>query len=358
MEKEDLDLQIGNLKPFIYTDFGNRNITVFFDLHMTLTDGKVLNILSGIKSCQLCPICGAGPKAFMQTKDVNSAHFKARPDKLKYGISPLHAWIRTLEFVLNVSYRIEVKKWQIRDENEKKIIEARKKLLQKRLWTEMGLHVNRPKQSGSGNMNDGNTARRAFSDVTLFSSILGFDTDLLHSFHMILIAISCEYEISALKSRQYSEKTYSLYMEMYPWYPMSPTLHKILIHGAQIIAASVVPLGCLGESASESRNKYYKSDRRSHARQNSRTNNMADVFQRAIDSSDPFLSSLFLNKRQQQNQKKKIPKEVIELLKAPNVEPHSDHLNTSDCSTDTDSDADSLCDIVQPFDVQLEVEEC
>ncbi|XP_036342685.1 uncharacterized protein LOC118751966 [Rhagoletis pomonella] len=210
----------------------------------------------------------------------------------------------------------------------------------------MGLHVNRPKQSGSGNMNDGNTARRAFSDVTLFSSILGLDTDLLHSFHMILIAISCEYEISALKSKQYSEKTYSLYMEKYPWYPMSPTLHKILIHGAQIIAASVVPLGCLGESASESRNKYYKSDRRSHARQNSRTNNMADVFQRAMGSSDPFLSSISLNKRQQQNQKKKIPKEVIELLKAPNVEPHSDHLNTSDCSTDTDSDADSLCDIV------------
>ena len=100
---------------------------------------------------------------------------------------------------------------------------------------------------------------------------------------------------------------------------MSATLHKILIHGAQIITASVLPVGCLGESASESRNKYYKHDRRSHARQNSRISNMADVFHRAMDSSDPLLSSLSKNERQRKNKKKQLPFEVLELLQAPNI---------------------------------------
>lgn len=70
-----------------------------------------------------------------------------------------------------------------------------------------------------------------------------------------------------------------LYVNTYPWYPMS----------------SLVPVGCLGENGSEARNKHYKNNRKSHARKNSRLNNMADVFYRVMDSSDPYISSLSLN---------------------------------------------------------------
>ena len=34
-------------------------------------------------------------------------------DALKYGIAILHANIRFLECVLNISYRLEVKKWRV-----------------------------------------------------------------------------------------------------------------------------------------------------------------------------------------------------------------------------------------------------
>lgn len=79
---------------------------------------------------------------------------------------------------------------------------------------------------------------------------------------------------------------------------MSPTVHKILVHGSDIINSCLVPVGCLGENASEARNKLYKHDRRSHARKNSRLNNLSDVFHRAMDSSDPLFSSLQLKERQ------------------------------------------------------------
>ena len=55
------------------------------------------------------------------------------------------------------------KKWQVRNENDKSDLIAKKKhiLVLVRLWKEMGLHVDKPKQNESRNSNDGNTASRA-----------------------------------------------------------------------------------------------------------------------------------------------------------------------------------------------------
>jgi len=58
-----------------------------------------------------------------------------------------------------------------------------------------------------------------------------------------------------------------------------------------------------------------------------------------MDSSDPLLSSLNINKRSSQNKKVALPKEVINLLDAQNVE----HINS-----DLDHD--------DPFPMHLDVE--
>jgi len=63
---------------------------------------------------------------------------------------------------------------------------------------------------------------------------------------------------------------------------MSPTVHKVLVHGYIIIEKSIVPVGSLAESASEARHKLFKADRKDHARKCSRVDNMSDVFHRAI----------------------------------------------------------------------------
>ena len=58
----------------------------------------------------------------------------------------------------------------------------------------------------------------------------------------------------------------------------------------------MVLLGCAGEYASEARNKFYKKERIEHARKDSREHNIADVFNRAMDSSDALLSNPYLSK--------------------------------------------------------------
>lgn len=46
-----------------------------------------------------------------------------------------------------------------------------------------------------------------------------------------------------------------MYIELYSCYPMSPTVHKILLHESTIIANALLPIGQLSEEAAEARNK-------------------------------------------------------------------------------------------------------
>lgn len=41
---------------------------------------------------------------------------------------------------------------------------------------------------------------------------------------------------------------------------MPATLHKLVVHGAEIIRHSIIPIGQMSEEASEETNKFVKSD--------------------------------------------------------------------------------------------------
>lgn len=354
-EKHNLDQQILNLTNLEYV-FGNgRKMSVKYELIMTLIDGKVLNVLTGTKSSQSCPICGANPKQFLLIKNLNSSLYLPKYNTLKFGISPLHAWIRCFEFILNISYRLQLKKWQIRNAEEKIIMKKTKTEIQKQFWGKMGLHVHKPKSNGSGSTNDGNTARRAFSNPEEFANITNIDVDLIKHLRIILIAISCEYEINPEKLKDFCNATAEIYFKIYDWYPMSATVHKILVHSSQILQASVVPLGCAGENASEARNKLYKKDRIEHARKDSREHNLMDVFNRAMDSSDPILSSICLTNRASAQKRLPLPREVLYLLKIPNI-PESQCPTPSTAVKENSSDSEDE-DFIPHLDIELDAEE-
>lgn len=85
--------------------------------------------------------------------------------------------------------------------------------------------------------------------------------------------------------------------QKYPWCEISPTVHKLLIHSVEISRSLPLPLGVFGEEGAESRNKYTKSDRYDFARRTSRLDNFTDVFNRGLDSTDPFIVSLYKSKK-------------------------------------------------------------
>jgi len=70
-------LQIENLKTFSYEQ-AEIKVEIAFDLHMTFTDDKVFNILTGTILTQSCPICGASPQDFFNISDINSKAYKPK----------------------------------------------------------------------------------------------------------------------------------------------------------------------------------------------------------------------------------------------------------------------------------------
>lgn len=202
------------------------------------------------------------------------------------------------------------------------------------MWEKFGLKVDKPKSGRSGTSNDGHIARRAFSNTDLFADCLGLNRQLVSNFKTILIALSCYLPINEQRFEKFCTSTAELYINYYPWYPMPSTIHKILIHGTQIISTSVLPVGTLGEEASEARNKDYKSFRQSHARKHNRQANLEDVFLRAMDTSDVVISSIHLDKRIKQKNYFTFPSNVVELFEIPQEEP-----NTT--STDIDNNNES-----------------
>lgn len=295
-----------------------------FKLCLTLIDGKILSILTGTSSSQACPICGATPAKFLTVKDFKSDVFKPKQDSLQYGVSPLHCWIRFFESILHISYRVHLQVWQVRGIENKNQFAERKKAIQIRFWKELSLHVDKPKTNGFGSSNDGNTSRKAFSNTKIFSEITGVSFDLIFHFWIILIALNCQLPLNLSKFENYCFETAKIFMEEYPGFPMPASVHKILIHNRKIIQNCLLPPGpgFLGEEAAESRNKFYKQDRENHARRNSRTNTLTDVFNRAMDTSDPLISSLSVGSRKSKLKLKTLPSEVRNLLESYNQDHH------------------------------------
>ncbi|KAH9636834.1 hypothetical protein HF086_017077 [Spodoptera exigua] len=167
----------------------------------------------------------------------------------QYGMSFLHAWIRSMECLLHIAYRLDFKKWSCRGDDKEKI-SLRKSAIQQAFKKECGLLINVVKQ-GVGTTNDGNTARRFFRDAETTARITGIDKDLIES------------------------------------------IHKLLVHGSDIIKHfGAIPIGKLSEEVAEARNKDFRKYRESHSRKVSRTATNEDIIHNLLLSSDPKITSL------------------------------------------------------------------
>ena len=163
--------------------------------------------------------------------------------------------------------------------------------IQERFKKELHLNVDQPKV-GFGSSNDGNTARRFFENISVSANIVGVDETLMRRCHTILQVMSSGFAIDVAAFKTYCLETAEMYVEKYPWYCMPTTVHKVLIHGPEIIQWAPLPIGQMSEDAQEARNKDIKKYRENFARKNSRTATMQDVFNRLLVTSDPYISSM------------------------------------------------------------------
>lgn len=297
----DINAQIATLEPTLINESGE-GIEIKHELFLTMVDGKVTQVLTETFSGAVCTICGAKPTEMNQLEKVRDK--PVDENSYQYGLSTLHCWIRFMEVILHISYNLSFTKWSATTAENKNLRTQKKTYVQKKFREELGLNIDKPKQ-GSGNTNDGNTARRFFQNYNCTAEITGVDEELIKRFYVLLQVMSSGKRINAKKFGEYALDTAQVYVNKYMWYYMPSSVHKVLIHGESVIRHySVLPLGQLSEDAQESRNKDYKRYRLHHARKCSRMATNEDVVHTLLYTSDPYITSL----------RKPYQKKSIELL--------------------------------------------
>lgn len=123
---------------------------------------------------------------------------------------------------------------------------------------------------GRGTTNDGNTARKFFSNAIKSAEIIEINLDLIQRFGNILSVLASGHEINIVAFQTYGIETAKLFVSLYSWYYLPASVHKILLHGAEVIEHALPPIGELSEEVQECRNKDYKTYREHHTRKDSR----------------------------------------------------------------------------------------
>jgi hypothetical protein len=83
-----------------------------------------------------------------------------------------------------------------------------------------------------------------------------------------------------------------LFVKEYPWFYISVSVHKIMVHEADIVSGAILLIGQLSEETPESRNKDLIYSRRSHSRKISQSSINEEGFNVLLVSLDPLIWSV------------------------------------------------------------------
>lgn len=282
---------------------------------LTMVDGKVCQALTHTPSAASCYICKprTNPSGMNNLKEIEEKDVEE--SALSYGLSPLHLLINSMECILHIGYRMKLKTWMVKGNENKKIYSDEKTRIYTELKKDLGLNVDRPAQ-GSGTTNNGNTARIFFANAEKVSKITGVDVQLIQRLSVVLRTLNSGFEIDSVRYDAYAKETANLFIQLYKWYFMPVSVHKMLMHGKQIIDNLCISVGHASEEGLEATHKLLRNARQYHTCKHSRIRTNSDLIHWLLLVSDPLLAG-FRKKAPHKNDQ--LPTEVLTLLRSPEV---------------------------------------
>lgn len=238
---------------------------------------------------QRCYICHLLMKDFNDPAKVNEAKSKIDINNYRFGLSTLHAEIRSFEMFVHLGYKLDLNKSRVAGPKDKEIVEKKKREIQAKFWNEQGLIIDMPRQ-GSGNSNTGNSARRFFANHESSASILNIKPSIIYKMGQVLKVIKSRLAVDVKVFEKYCNDLYLEYIAEYSLFPLTPTVHKILIHGPIIIQYFLMPIGYMSEEAQETRHKHFKSYREGSSRNISRIACNEDILNKFTLTTDPVIN--------------------------------------------------------------------
>lgn len=122
-----IDDQIEELKETVVINNGQQ-LAISHKFYSTMVDGKSINYLTENPSHGNCHICQAKPSQMNDFEAIKQR--QCNDEYYAFGISSLHCWIRFLECLLHISYRLRFKKWKVCTVKDKKICKETKERIQ------------------------------------------------------------------------------------------------------------------------------------------------------------------------------------------------------------------------------------
>lgn len=118
-------------------DVNGRKLHANHKLFMTMVDGKLINEINDSSDCN-CNICGATPKQ-MNNFDIIE-ELECNECNYSFGISSLHCWIRFLECLLKIAFRLPIEKWKVM-KGDKDEVDRNKKRIQDAFYKKKGWYT-------------------------------------------------------------------------------------------------------------------------------------------------------------------------------------------------------------------------
>lgn len=332
-ETSKLKGEIKNLNNTIIQIHG-KELEIEHRIYFSMLDGKCVQHATNTTATQRCTICGLTSAEF-NSEDYDQNNHEEKHGE--HGISPLHARIRLMEFIKDLACdkvmephpkpisetggnkkkrKSKAEKDQERKQRkERKKINAKKREVERqRIVTDfrekIGIVLDQPKQN-FGNSNDGNTSRRFFENPKQTADILQINEELVIRFANILNLINSQFYLDADAFELYAKDTVKLLRENYPFKKLTPTVHKVLVHGAYIIRKNVMPLGTLSEEAQEAIHKIIRKYRQQNTCKISLERLNEDLFRILMVSTDPLISSF---RRETSRKDREWPKEIKHII--------------------------------------------
>ena len=299
--KEKIYEQVRHLETFCIILYG-RIFEITFKVYLTMLDGLMKTRLTDKPTfTNRCPFCGAKPIQRNEW-DVYKGFCESKLEYLMFGISPLHLWIRCLEFILSSAFKLAVKVYK-QSSATKQIIEETKENVKAAIYDELKIHVSKVKP-GVGTTNDGNLARKFFKNHLKMHPATGINHDLLKSFYTLLTVIHSGFKLKTDTFKIYARDTFDLLQSEYKWYFIPPSVHAMLFHTVEVQELLPFTIGESSEEGLESSHKRRRYVRECHSRKDSREHTIIDMFHWDLQETDPVVlakssKAVFKQKREE-----------------------------------------------------------
>ena len=314
-----------------------KQTNVFFDAEMTMVDGKLHSLLTGLggafcclcsyskEQCNTLDYVKAGfpvDRSLEQTKQICEEKWhllenrKPNDYKVRQGVTkepitneehltlhPLHSYLRVFGWIYKICYHAVAGhfNWSeskfegiSKSQGVNNLIESKRKI-QKCVEEEINVALEKPDPTGHGgtsttgnvvktllNTNNRTLLTKHISDVSLKENI---DKIILYV-SIILCLINSNRQINVEKYSVLCQKTMMLVMSV-KWIRFTPTAHTVLAHSAELIEQNN-GRGLLNytESGLEANNKFLRQYRMNFSRKTSQYENLTDCLNRLWDKSD------------------------------------------------------------------------